>query len=232
MRSTILSLGLALLAGGLATAAPAQTGAEDAGVFEIQVNGRGVGQERFSLRQTGVGPNAEFVATGQVQVVLPAGSIDLNTRLRTSGFQADPVAYDVTVGGDAPRKIVGTVGSGRFSAKIVTPAGEQLREYVASSGATVLDEGVAHHYYFLARRTRNGRVPILIPRENRQVMAEVSDRGEEQISINGVTVSLYHLVIEPDGGEDRHVWVDALGRVIRVEIPDRDYTAIRTEIPL
>ena len=65
MRSTILSLGLALLAGGLATAAPAQTGAEDAGVFEIQVNGRGVGQERFSLRQTGVGPNAEFVATGQ-----------------------------------------------------------------------------------------------------------------------------------------------------------------------
>ena len=221
MRSTILSLGLALLAGGLATAAPAQTGAEDAGVFEIQVNGRGVGQERFSLRQTGVGPNAEFVATGQVQVVLPAGSIDLNTRLRTSGFQADPVAYDV-----------GTVGSGRFSAKIVTPAGEQLREYVASSGATVLDEGVAHHYYFLARRTRNGRVPILIPRENRQVMAEVSDRGEEQISINGVTVSLYHLVIEPDGGEDRHVWVDALGRVIRVEIPDRDYTAIRTEIPL
>jgi hypothetical protein len=231
MRLAIFSLGLTMLSGALATGASAQTGAEDAGVFEIQVNGRGVGQEQFSLRQTGVGPNAEFVATGQVQVVLPAGSIDLTTRLRSSGFQADPVAYDVTVGGDAPRKIVGTVGSGRFSAKIVTPAGEQLREYVASSGATILDEGVAHHYYFLARRTRNGRVPILIPRENRQVMAQVTDRGEEQVTINGTSVALYHLVVEPDGGEDRHVWVDALGRVIRVEIPDRDYTAVRTEIP-
>lgn len=231
MRLAILSLGLTILSSALGSAASAQTGAEDAGVFEIQVNGRTVGQEEFSLRQTGVGPNAEFVANGRVQVVLPAGSIDLTTRLRSSGFQADPVAYDVTIGGDAPRKIVGTVGSGRFSAKIVTPAGEQLREYVASSGATILDEGVAHHYYFLARRTRNGRVPILIPRENRQVMAQVTDRGEEQVSINGVSVALYHIVVEPEGGEARHVWVDALGRVIRVEIPDRDYTAVRTEIP-
>jgi hypothetical protein len=106
-----------------------------------------------------------------------------------------------------------------------------LREYVASSGATILDEGVAHHYYFLARRTRNGRVPVLIPRENRQVMAQVTDRGEEPLAVNGTNVTLYHLVVLPDGGEERHVWVDALGRVIRVAIPDRGYVAERTEIP-
>ena len=75
MRSAILGLGFTVLSAALATTAPAQTGAEDAGIFEIQVNGRGVGQEEFSLRQTGVGPNAEFVANGRVQVVLPAGSI-------------------------------------------------------------------------------------------------------------------------------------------------------------
>jgi len=216
-----------LLAGGAA----AQTGAEDSGTFRILVNGREVGTEEFSLRQTGVGPNSEFVATGRVQVLLPSGSLDLTSRLRSTGFQADPVSYEVAVGGDAPRRIVGTVGSGRFSARIVTPAGEQLREYVASSGATVLDEGVAHHYYFLARRTRDGRVPILIPRENRQLMAQVSDMGEEQVTINGTPVTLYHIVVRPDGGEERHVWVDVLGRVIQVEIPDRSYKAVRTEIP-
>jgi hypothetical protein len=164
-------------------------------------------------------------------VLLPTGNLDLTPTLVSSGFQADPVTYEVTVAGDAARRIIGTVGSGRFSAKIVTPAGEQLREFVASAGATVLDEGVAHHYYFLARRTRDGRVPILIPRENRQVMAQVTDRGEEQMNVRGTTVTLYHLVVQPDGGEARHVWVDTLGRVIRVEIPDRNYVALRTELP-
>ncbi len=209
----------------------AQTGAEDAGTFRIEVNGRQVGTEEFSIRQTGIGANAEIQAAGRVQVLLPTGSLDLAPRLRTSGFQADPVAYEIAIGGDSPRRIVGTVGSGRFSAKIVTPAGEQLREYVASSGATILDEGIAHHYYFLARRTRNGTVPILIPRENRQVMAQVVDRGEQQMTIAGTSTTLYHLVVTPDGGEDRHVWVDTLGRVIRVEIPDRNYLAVRTEVP-
>lgn len=220
-----------LMAALLSTPLVAQTGVHDEGTFEIQVNGRRVGTEEFTLRQTGVGTNAEFVATGRVQVLLPSGSLELVPRLRSTGFQADPVSYEVSIGGDSPRRIVGTVGNGRFSARIVTPAGEQLREYVASSGATILDEGVAHHYYFLARRTRNGRVPILIPRENRQVMAQVTDRGEEQVTINGTRLTLFHLVVSPAGGEDRHVWVDSLGRVIRVEIPERNYLATRTEIP-
>lgn len=209
----------------------AQTGAEDEGTFQILVNNRQVGTEQFSIRQTGVGTNAEFIATGRVQVNLPSGSLDLTPRLRSMGLQADPVRYDVTVGGDAPRRIIGDVGSGRFSAKIMTPSGEQLREYVASAGATILDDGVAHHYYFLARRTRNGSVPILIPRENRQTMAQVTDRGEEVLTIAGIQVTLFHLVVLPDGGEERHVWVDTLGRVIQVSIPDRDYLAVRTEVP-
>ena len=211
--------------------AAGQTGAEDAGTFNILVNGRQVGTEEFSIRQTGIGENSEFIATGHVQVVLPSGGLDLTSRLRSTGFQASPVAYEVAVGGDAARRIVGTIGSGRFSAKIMTPAGEQLREYVASSGATVIDEGVAHHYYFIARRTRSGRVPVIIPRENRQTLATVEDVGEDEMTIAGTEVTLYHLVVTPDGGEARHVWVDALGRVIRVEIPDRNYVAVRTAVP-
>jgi hypothetical protein len=209
----------------------AQTGAQDEGTFEITVNGRTVGTEQFTIRQTGIGGSSEFIATARVQVTLPTGSLDLASRLRLTGFDASPTTYEVTVGGDAPQRIVGNVGAGRFSAKIATPSGEQLREYVASDGAIILDEGIAHHYYFLARRTRSGRVPVLIPRENRQVMAEVIDRGEATLTIRGEQVRLYNIVVRPSAGEERHVWVDALGRVIRVEIPDRGYVAVRTEIP-
>jgi hypothetical protein len=209
----------------------AQSGASDSGTFEILINGYPAGTEEFSIEQTGVGENAEVTARGMVNVSLPTGTVELASRLRASGFRADPVAYEITIGGSSPRKIVGQIGDGRFSARITSPSGEQMREYVASSGATILDEGIAHHYYFIAQRTRSGEVPILIPRENRQTMATVQDSGEEMVEVAGTTASLYHLVITPSGGDERHVWVDSLNRVIKVQIPDRGYLAVRTALP-
>jgi hypothetical protein len=226
LRTTLLVAAMPLA---LATAAAAQSG--DQGTFQVLVGGRPVGTEEFSIQETGAGESMEIIGTGRVSLRLPTGTLELTPRLRTTGFAAQPVSYQVDVGGSSPQKIVGTVGNGRFSARIVTASGEQLREYVAANGGVVLDEGVAHHYYFLARRTRSGRVPVLVPRENRQVMATVSSSGEESVQIGSQTVQLFHVVVRPDGGEERHVWVDALGRVIKVEIPARDYAAVRTVVP-
>jgi hypothetical protein len=190
-----------------------------------------VGTEQFSIRQAGTGAASEFIASGQVSLRLSTGGLELTPRLRARGLQADPASYQVDVGGDAPRRIVGNIADGRFSARIVTAAGEQLREYVASAGALVLDEGIAHHYFFLAQRLRSGRVPIIIPREGRQVVATVSNRGEERVEIGGTQVAGYHLVVQPAGSGPHHVWVDDLNRVLKVEIPDRQYLAVRTEAP-
>ena len=228
---TVLRTALAVLAlTGAALPLGAQT-AGDEGTFQVFVEGRPAGTETFSIRQSGSGVNAEVTATGRVEVRLPTGTLELTPRLRARGLDAAPAAYQVDVGGDSPRKIIGTVAPGRFSARIVSPTGEQLREYVASNGALVLDEGVAHHYYFLAQRVRNGRIPVIIPRENRQLMATVSTAGEETRTIAGKSVSLFHLVVETAPGDVRHVWVDALNRVIRVEIPARGYAAERTALP-
>jgi hypothetical protein len=228
LRSALL---LAAMPLALVSTSQAQTGNGDQGTFQVLVGGRPVGTEEFTIQETGAGENTEILASGRVSLRLPTGSLELAPRLRTTGFQAQPVSYQVDIGGSSPQKIVGTLGNGRFSARIVTGSGEQLREYVAASGGVVLDEGVAHHYYFLARRVRDGRVPILVPRENRQLMATVKSRGEERVQIGSKTVQLFHIVVQPDGGEERHVWVDALSRVIKVEIPARDYAAIRTVVP-
>ena len=221
----------ALLATVLAAVPAAAQGASDQGTFRVSVAGSEVGTEEFSIRQAGTGASAEFTASGQVTLRLTSGSLQLTPRLRARGVQADPASYQVDIGGDSPRKIVGNIADGRFSARIVTPSGEQLREYVASSGAVILDEGIAHHYFFLAQRLHSGRVPVIIPRENTQVIATVTDRGEDRIQVAGTQVSAYHLVVEPRGRAAQHVWVDALNRVLRVEVPDRQYVAVRTEVP-
>jgi hypothetical protein len=212
-------------------AAPAAAQGGDQGTFRVFVEDRDVGTEEFTITSTGAGSTAERVATGRVRVGLPDGTLELDLRLRSRGIGADPVDYQVTVGGSAPSRTIGTVGGGRVSAKIVTPSGEQLREYVASNGAVVLDENVAHHYFFLANRTHQGRVPVIIPRDNRQVIATVTSRGEERVQVAGTTATLFHLVVQPQGGTEHHVWVDALNRVIKVEIPSRAYRAERTALP-
>jgi hypothetical protein len=231
-KNRIRSAALAAFAA-LAAASPlaAQSGPADQGTFRVSVGGREVGTEQFTIAQTGSGSGAVYLATGRVSLRLPTGSLELTPRLRATGIGADPVNYEVDVGGDSPRRIVGNIGGGRVSAKIVTASGEQLREYVASSGAIVLDEGVAHHYYFLAQRGHSGRVPVIIPRESRQVVATVTSRGEESVQVGGASATLFHLVVQPQGGEEHHVWVDALNRVVKVEIPARGYSAVRTELP-
>jgi hypothetical protein len=215
----------------LPLAAPAAAQTVDAGTFKVFVEDREVGTETFTITQSGSGDGAELIASGHVQLGLPEGTLELDPRLRSRGVGADPVDYQVLVGGSAPSRVIGTVGSGRFSAKIVTPAGEQLREYVASAGAVVLDQGVAHHYYFLALRTHQGRVPVIVPRDNRQVIATVSSRGEETVAINGHSATLFHLVVQAPGWDERHLWVDDLNRVIKVEVPARAYRAERTALP-
>ncbi len=222
---------LAALALALAWAAPAGAQVADSGSFRVYVDEREVGTEEFLIVQTGSGAASEITATGRVRLRLPDGTLELDPRLTTRGIGADPVEYQVQVGGTGPSRIVGTIGAGRVSARIVTPSGEQLREYVASSGAVVLEDPVAHHYYFLAQRAHQPRVPVIVPRDNRQVMATVVNRGEERVRIGDAEATLFHLVVQPAGAPERHVWVDALNRVVRVDIPARGYRAERTRIP-
>ena len=115
----------------VSTTALAQAGGDE-GEFRISVGGRQAGSEQFSIRQVGSGSAAQTIASGHVRLLLPSGTVELSPQLRATGIGADPVSYEVAVEGTSPRKIVGTVGGGRFSAKIVSASGEQLREYVAS----------------------------------------------------------------------------------------------------
>jgi hypothetical protein len=70
-----------------------------------------------------------------------------------------------------------------------------------------------------------------VPRESRQVQASLRLGAEENVAVGGATASGRRLTVEPAGGDVRHVWIDARGRVLRVEIPARNFTAVRTTLP-
>jgi hypothetical protein len=218
---------------GLAAPAAAQTVTLDEGSFRISVAGREVGTEVFSIRQNGSGENAVIIAVGRVVLDGDKGPQQLSSELQVAGNTLRPAAYEVKVQGAGAEQIKGRVVGGRFSAQIVSPAGEMMREYLAGDGAVVADEGVAHQYYFLARRAdaRSARVPVIIPRLNRQVVAQVAFGGADKIAIAGRSYEAQKYTISAAGTPTREVWTDAEGRVLRLEVPERKFVAQRVAAP-
>lgn len=223
----------ALALAGMGSAATAQTVTLDEGSFRISVAGREVGTEVFSIRQNGSGENAVIIAVGRVVLDSDKGPQELSSELQVAGGSLRPAAYEVKVQGAGAEQIKGRVVGGRFSAQIVSPAGEMMREYLAGDGAVVADEGVAHQYYFLARRAdgKSARMPVIIPRLNRQVMAQVTFGGSDKIAIAGRSFEAQKYTITAAGTPAREVWTDAEGRVLRLEIADRKFIAQRVAAP-
>ena len=211
----------------------AQTVSLDEGTFRLLKGGDEVGTERFTIRQSGSGGEMVIIAQGTVVIDTTGTPEETRSTLRVEGPTLRPAAYDVTQRGTDTQRIAGRVVGSRFSARILSSTGEQMREYLASNGAVLVDEGVAHHHFFLARRADGGstRMPVIIPRQNRQVSAQVAEHGRETIRIGGRSIDARRLTVTPAGAPERHVWVDEQSRVLRLTIPDQRFEAVRTTVP-
>lgn len=229
-----LALALALIIGGGIGNAHAQNVTLDEGTFRITIAGRDVGSETFSIKQTGSEASASYNARGNVTIDTTGTAEELSSVLQLNGAALQPTAYNLRITQDRrEEQIAGRIAAGRFIAKILSPTGEELREYLASDRAVLIDQGIVHQYYFLARRMQGEsmRIPIIIPRQGKQVTATVQLRGEESITLGGQRTTARHLVISPAGGQETHLWVDARSRVLQLEIPARNLSARRTSVP-
>ena len=224
-----LPLTLALTAFAAASTA-AQTTVIDEGSFRIAVRGSTIGNETFTIRRSGAGANATVVAQGRI--VLDTGE-QTRTVIQFRGEPLTPAAYQVEVTGDNRQSITGRGAGNRFRATMVSDASERMREFLVDDGAVVLDDAIIHHHYFLAHRAADApaTIPVILPRESRQVTARVQVQGTETIRIGGREVDARRLSVTLDGLDDRALWVDDRNRLLRVRVPAQELTAERTSLP-
>jgi hypothetical protein len=203
----------------------------DEGTFRLSRDGREIGTETFTIRQTGSGAEAVVIAQGRT-VYREGPEREVITGLQVTGGTLRPSAYDVSVSGDEEQKIGGRVVGTRFSARVVASGGERMREYLVSEGAVVAEQGIAHHHYFIAQRFAAGasRMPVLVPLQGRQVWVTVTST-QETVQVGGESVGAQRLTISVEGGDERRVWVDSQGRVLRLEIPASRLVADRIALP-
>jgi len=211
---------------------PAQVVTLDEGAFRLSLDGAPAGREEFSIRRTGAGEAARVIARGTVELRRDGGRERIAVALEARGPRLEVTAYQVKVSGVRNAEIYVSRTARRFSMKLVSEEGEELREYPAGPGAIVLDEGVAHHYFLLGPLLGGdgGTVTALEPRTQRQLRLVAENRGTEEIQVAGFRVRARHLVLGT-GPDERHVWLDEQDRVLRVEIPSLGYRADREALP-
>jgi hypothetical protein len=228
MLRSALTVALVATLGG-ATTATAQTNVLDEGTFRLSVRGAPVGTETFTIRQSGTGAAATIVAQGRI--TLDTGD-QTRALLQVDGPGLRPAAYQIEATGSERLTVRGQAAGNRFRAQVVSPTGETMREYLIGDGAIVLDDGVAHHHYFVTAMALGAApVPVIVPRQNRQVTATVREAGRETIDVGGQRVSARRFSFEPQGLPARTLWVDDEGRVLRLSIPEHGYLAERTAPP-
>jgi len=128
-----------------------------------------------------------------------------------------------------PLRILGQASRGRFTVRTLGRRSERAREYSLAGLTVVLDDSVFSPYLFLAWQARPGRVvsvTALLPRAERREALTVEDRGIVATTLNRDPATLHHIVVS--GGANRmvNVWLDADGRLMKVDVPSR---ALRIE---
>jgi hypothetical protein len=156
-------------------------------------------------------------------VVVLAPILEVNTDTMPATLQ-----YDVA-DPRQPSRILGELGRGRFTVRLVARATERAREFPTGQRAAVLDDSVFALYVFVAWRAASPPVTItaIYPRGLRRDVVQIRDLGLAATTLNRDPARLRHIALSDGGEETVHVWLDEAGRLMKVEIPSRRLTAER-----
>lgn len=207
----------------------AQSVLVDEGTFAVTVGGKEAGTEEFSIRRGGMGGEAVLIAHGVVILDTGKGATEARPLLEAVPPEGTASTYQLKISGAERVELSLALAGRRYVSRIRTDAGEEEREFLARPHTRVVDQDVAHHYYFLRDAREGARVPVIEPRTRQQFELVASAPVDEEIRVGAAQVQARRVTFT-GGGEDRVVWYDRQGRVLRVEIPSRGYVAVRQDL--
>ncbi len=196
----------------------------DEGTFVVRQDTVEVARESFRLNygrlaRGGVGwtlaTTIRYDRTRPVVVLAPILDVTADTLPATLQYDvADP---------RQPMRILGELGRGRFTVRFLARATERAREFPAGGRPVVLDDSVFALYLFAAWRAaaEPGQLTAIVPRALRREAVEIQDHGPAPTTVNRAPASLRHITLTGGPNLVVHLWLDAAGRLMKVEIPSQ-----------
>jgi hypothetical protein len=106
-----------------------------------------------------------------------------------------------------------------------------MREYPLVAGQSlILEPGLLHHLYFVPLARRSGSLQVIEPRAAHGRPVTLAAMGLEPISVAGKSVTATHYSLN-NGPARCEFWVDAQGRLLRIDVPSQGISAAREELP-
>lgn len=128
-----------------------------------------------------------------------------------------------------PVRILGELSRTRFTVRFVARATERAREFPATGRTIILDDSVFTLYLFAAWPAAGEPVTLtaIVPRGLRREALQAQDHGLEATTVNRDPATLRHITLTGGANQTVHLWLDAAGRLMKVEIPARRLSAER-----
>ena len=197
--------------------------AVDEGVLVVRVDTLEVARESFRLARGRLSRGeAGWILASTIRydrarpVVVLAPILEVNGDTMPATLQ-----YDVA-DPRQPSRILGELGRGRFTVRLVARATERAREFATGQRAVVLDDSVFAPYVFAGWRagSQSTELNAIFPRALRRETVQVRDLGQAATTLNRDPARLRHVTVEGEGGTV-HLWLDGSDRLMKVEIPSR-----------
>jgi hypothetical protein len=198
-------------------------GTVDEGVLVVRVDTLEVARESFRLTRGRLSRGeAGWILASTIRydrarpviVLAPILEVENDTMPATLQYDvADP---------RQPSRILGELGRGRFTVRLVARATERAREFATGQRAVILDDSVFAPYVFAGWRadSQSTELSAIFPRALRRETVHVRDLGQAATTLNRDPARLRHITVEGEQ-ETVHLWLDGSGRLMKVEIPAR-----------
>jgi hypothetical protein len=199
----------------------------DQGIFEISRGSEIVGREEFTIRAgRQQSPGVGFTLT--VQSYYPADRAR-PVLVSVVEYGADSLPNVARIDGDTGDRpsVLVLFEPRRITVRQVTPGAESARQYPATARALLSDELLVCLHTLLPSNT-DGTVSLIDPRTGNQEALELTDMGRVRTLVNGTEMTLRHRSLGSNE-RARHLWYDADGRLIKIEIIAAGVVAFRTQ---
>lgn len=226
--TTLRFLPLAIALAGAATALAQTSAVVDEATFMISRKGAPIGRESFRIIRA-PGPGGQVFLARATSAI---GEDRVATTLATDSAGI-PVSYEATLSqrGEVLLRLQGRGRPDRFSVLVQAKGGEAAREYLVRPGTMLLDDDQFHQFYFILRAARDSQVTIIAPRTAHREAMRLEDMGMESLQIGGQAITARRLALVDSVGGRRELWLDPLGRLLKVSRPDEGLIALRDDPP-
>ena len=195
----------------------------------LEAGGPNLTPRRYEAEFDGA-ETTEILGMGELNLKTDGETLRVRIALEVGGSDLVPRRYEAEFDGAETTEILGIVRRDRLRINERTSQGEQIRQFLPGATWTILEQRVAHHYWFVARLIAGGatRIAAIVPRGAGQMTLRVEDRGTEATSVGQRRMELRHLVLSTGAGQPHHVWLDG-ERVMKVEVHATGWSAIRSD---